>query len=325
MYPHHLHLLACPLCKAPLRLSGEQESAGQVIQGELACSACERRFPILAGVPRFVANENYAAGFGLEWNRHARTQYDSYSGIPASRDRFFGQTHWQQNLAGETILEAGSGSGRFTEQAASTGATVVSFDYSSAVDANYASNGHCDRVLIVQADIFAMPLRAATFDKVFCFGVVQHTPDPERAFKALPPMLKSGGRLCADIYKLALWRTLLQTKYYVRPFTRRIDPERLYGYVVRWVDLMWPLAGILRKLPRGYAINWRLLVADYSFLGLQGQMLKEWAYLDTFDMLAPRYDRPATLGTFRRWAIEAGLEGIEAEYTPHGVVLRALT
>lgn len=31
----------------------------------------------------------------------------------------------------------------------------------------------------------------------------------------------------------------------------------------------------------GIPINWRLLVADYSFLGLQGRMLKEWAYLDT--------------------------------------------
>ena len=323
MYPHHLPLLVCPHCKAQLRLSAQPEPSGHVMQGELACSACERRFPIVGGVPRFVPQDNYAVGFGLEWNRHARTQYDSYSGIPASRDRFFGQTHWQQDLSGQTILEAGSGSGRFTEQAASTGATVVSFDYSSAVDANFASNGQCERVLIVQADIFAMPFRAGTFDKLFCFGVLQHTPDPQRAFKGLPTMLKPGAAMCADIYKLAFFRTLLQTKYYVRPFTRRIDPVRLYGYVVRWVDLMWPLAGILRKLPRGYAINWRLLVADYSFLGLQGQMLKEWAYLDTFDMLAPRYDRPATLGTFRRWAVEAGLESIEAEYTPHGVVLRA--
>jgi hypothetical protein len=54
-------------------------------------------------------------------------------------------------------------------------------------------------------------------------------------------------------------------------------------------------------------------------------MLKEWSYLDTFDMLAPRYDRPATLKTFRRWAVDAGLTDIEAEYTPHGVVLRATT
>ena len=80
---------------------------------------------------------------------------------------------------------------------------------------------------------------------------------------------------------------------------------------------------MIRRLPKGYAINWRLLVADYSFLGLKGQMLKEWSYLDTFDMLSPRYDRPATIGAFREWAITAGLVDVDAEYTPHGVVLRA--
>ena len=139
----------------------------------------------------------------------------------------------------------------------------------------------------------------------------------------MPWPLKRGGALCADIYQATFFRTLLQTKYWVRPFTRSLDPERLYAAVKRWVDFMWPLAGLIRRLPKGYAINWRLLVADYSFLGLQGQMLKEWSYLDTFDMLAPRYDRPARIGTFSKWAKSAGLENIEAEYTPHGIVLRA--
>jgi ubiquinone/menaquinone biosynthesis C-methylase UbiE len=259
----------------------------------------------------------------LEWTKHARTQYDSYSGIPASEQRFFGQTGWPRGLDGETVLEVGSGSGRFTEQAARTGATVVSLDYSYAVDANYASNGGRDNVLIVQADVFAMPFRPHSFDRLFCFGMLQHTPSPSRAYFAQPKVLKRGGALCADIYKVSLWRTFLQTKYWVRPFTRHMNPDRLYARVVRWVDFMWPLAALIRRLPKGYAINWRLLVADYSFLGLQGQMLKEWSYLDTFDMLAPRFDRPATQETFRHWAEEAHLSEVEAFLTPHGVVLRA--
>lgn len=319
----HLALLACPDCHGSLRLAGAQKTVGEsVIDGELACERCEKGFPVSGGVPRFVPRENYASGFGLEWTRHARTQYDSYSGIPVSEQRFFGQTHWSRDLKGQLILEVGSGSGRFTEQAANTGATVVSLDYSYAVDANYASNGSRSNVLIVQGDVFAMPFRPGTFDRLFCFGVLQHTPNPSRAFAALPGVLKSGGALCADIYKATLFRTLFQTKYWVRPFTRNLNPERLYARVKAWVDFMWPLAGLIRKLPKGYAINWRLLVADYSFLGLNGQMLKEWAYLDTFDMLAPRYDRPARIGGFQEWANEAGLVDIEAEYTPHGVVLR---
>jgi SAM-dependent methyltransferase len=324
MYLEHLSLLACPDCQGSLRCAdaAEVERGAMLTEGLLTCSACHIEFPVVAGVPRFVQRDNYASGFGLEWTKHARTQYDSYSGLRVSEQRFFGQTQWPRDLRGEVLLEVGSGSGRFTEQAANTGATVVSLDYSYAVDANYASNGLRRNVLIVQADVFAMPFRPRTFNRLFCFGMLQHTPTPAHAFQSLPRMLRPDGWLCADIYKVSLTRTLLQTKYWVRPFTRNVRPDRLYASVRAWVDFMWPLARWIRKLPKGYAINWRLLVADYSFLGLEGEMLKEWSYLDTFDMLAPRYDRPATLNTFRQWAIDAGLTQIAAEYTPHGVVLR---
>jgi SAM-dependent methyltransferase len=295
----------------------------RIIEGKLVCHGCGATFAIVGGVPRFVPRENYASGFGLEWVRHARTQCDSYSGIPASERRFYGQTHWPRTLTGQLILEVGSGSGRFTEQAANTGATVVSLDYSYAVEANYAANGARPNVLIVQADVFAMPFRPGTFDRVFCFGMLQHTPDPAGAFAALPRVLRSGGALCADIYKATLFRAFLHTKYYVRPFTRRMDPERLYRGVRAWVNFIWPLASLIRRLPKGYAINWRLLVADYSPLGLEGDMLKEWSYLDTFDMLAPRYDRPVRIRTFRRWAQRANLRKVSTEYTAHGIVLRA--
>ena len=294
-----------------------------LLEGTLACQTCDREFPVVSGIPRFVPRENYASGFGLEWTRHARTQYDSYSGLKVSEQRFFSQTGWPRDLRGEIVLEVGSGSGRFTEQAANTGATVVSLDYSYAVEANHASNGGRSNVLIVQADVFAMPFRAGAFDRVFCFGMLQHTPDPARAFAALPRVLRPGGALCVDIYKATLIRALLHTKYYVRPFTRSMDPDRLYERVRGWVNFMWPLAALVRQLPRGYAVNWRLMVADYSFLGLEGELLKEWSYLDTFDMLAPRYDRPARLGTVKRWAQHAHLTDVSIAYTPHGIVLRA--
>ncbi len=97
-----------------------------------------------------------------------------YTGSDLSERRFFAETKWDRNLAGEVILEVGSGSGRFTTPAASTGAMVVSLDYSYAVEANYAQNGHRENVLIVQGDIYRMPFRKESFDKLFCIGVLQH-------------------------------------------------------------------------------------------------------------------------------------------------------
>lgn len=324
MREHHVELLACPTCQAGLRISAVECRVGpQIVAGTLTCVGCGRGYPIVRGIPRFVPARNYAASFGLEWTVHARTQYDSYSGTRLSEERFFRETGWGRNLAGQRILEVGSGSGRFTEQAASTGATVASFDYSHAVEVNYQANGHRENVLIVQGSIYQIPFRRGAFDKLFCFGVLQHTPNVRRAFFALPPMLRSGGELVCDVYKKTLPATLLGTKYYVRPITRRLKPDRLYRLTRRWVDLMWPVASVVRHIPRiGPSLNWRLLVADYSGAGLRGPMLKEWAYLDTFDMLSPRYDSPQTIGTVRAWLEEAGLTDISVGYAFNNVVGR---
>jgi 2-polyprenyl-3-methyl-5-hydroxy-6-metoxy-1,4-benzoquinol methylase len=61
-----------------------------------------------------------------------------------------------------------------------------------------------------------MPFRLGSFDKLFCFGVLQYTPDVRVAFFALPPMLKPGGEMVVDVYKKNLLLTILSTKNYVR-------------------------------------------------------------------------------------------------------------
>src|SRR5262245_44423388 len=206
MNEDHVRFLVCPTCQTRLTVA-ERGSVEErcIVEGSLACGSCSATFPIVAGVPRFVGSDNYAESFGLEWSIHSRTQYDSYSGSNVSEQRFFSETRWGRNLHGQTILEVGSGSGRFTEQALSTGALVVSFDYSRSVDANYASNGRSPNVLIVQASVFQMPFTRGSFDKVFCFGVLQHTPDVKSAFLALPQMLKTGGELVIDVYRTSIF------------------------------------------------------------------------------------------------------------------------
>ena len=83
---------------------------------------------------------------------------------------------------------------------------------------------------------------------------------------------------------------------------------------------MWPLSTKLMKIPKiGNSLNWRLLIGDYSSYGLSDALLKEWAYLDTFDMLSPRYDSPQTISTIRRWFVEAGLIDIDVHYGYNGV------
>ncbi len=318
----HLKYLACPVCRSDLVLSTiRKANADRIEEADLHCSGCNQIFPIVRSIPRFVSAENYALNFGFEWLKHARTQYDSYWGSNLSEKRFFEETHWPRDLSGDCLLEVGSGSGRFTEQAASTGAMVVSMDFSQAVEANYASNGSKDNVLIVQADLYQMPFLLGSFDRVFCFGVLQHTPDVRKAFFELPRYLKPGGYLAMDVYPRHRWyKQALKTKYWVRPFTRKMELDRLYRLVNGYVNFMWPLSRLIARLPYGWQFNKFLLVMNYQGLhNLKEDAMKEWAVLDTFDMLSPAYDHPQKIGTVRQWFEEAQLQNIEVHYGYNGI------
>jgi SAM-dependent methyltransferase len=322
MNPKFLPLLRCPKTGNELEYVDAEFSEGRVRRGFLRSRGTECLYPIIDFIPRFVSSENYAQNFGLEWNVHSKTQYDSASGHDLSHRRFVEETRWPRDLSGERILEIGSGSGRFTEPALATGATVVSFDFSGAVEANYRSNGLHENLLLVQASVFEMPFARECFDRIFCFGVLQHTPEPKAAFDAMAGFLKPGGWVATDIYIKNFYRWALPFKYWVRPFTKGRPPERLYGNIKRYVDFMWPLARILRRIPGiGSSINWKLLIADYSRLlpHADETILKQWAYLDTFDMLSPTYDYPQTVATFRRWFLESGYTNVDVHAGYNGV------
>ena len=61
------------------------------------------------------------------------------------------------DLAGQWVLDAGSGAGRFAEVALQAGAEVIALDYSRAVDACYANLKHYPNLHVVQGDIYALP------------------------------------------------------------------------------------------------------------------------------------------------------------------------
>lgn len=326
MNKDHIRFLACPKCNKNLDLLDEKtDSDGYIESGTLRCSSCNKDYPIIRSIPRFVDLDNYASGFGFQWIKHSKTQYDSFSGANLSETRFFEETKWPRNLSGEVILEVGSGSGRFTEQAASTGAMVLSMDYSIAVEANYKSNGKKDNVLIVQGDIYQMPFKRNFFDKLLCIGVLQHTPDVKKSFYELPQYLKSKGSLVIDVYKkYPLYIQIFLTKYWARPITKRINSQLLYKIISAYIKFMWPLAKLITKLPYGRNINWLLFIADYKgMFDLEDKMLRQWAILDTFDMLSPAYDYPQHIETINGWFQDNNLENIDIHYGYNGIEARA--
>lgn len=307
-----LDILRCPATGQKLALADPVSSGGEINSGTLVTEDGKHRYPIENSIPRFVPAQNYADNFGFQWNTFGPTQLDSYSGVSISSDRFYGFSGWTpEDLRGRLVLDVGCGAGRFTEIALNAGARVVALDYSSAVAANQKNNGGNDNLSVVQGDIYQLPFVPRQFDFVYCFGVLQHTPDVRKAFLSLPPQLKPGGRIAVDVYpKLA--RNLLWPKYWLRPLTKRMNPRKLFEIIRRAVPVLLPLSTLVGRFPIiGRQLKYFVPVMNYAgSLPLSREQVVEWAILDTFDMFSPAHDHPQTAGTLRRWLEEAGLESI---------------
>ena len=67
--------------------SDNSGSSGKLIMGD-------RDIPIVDGISRFVEKNNYANNFSIQWNEFKKTQYDSYTGMTFTADRFWQNTKW---------------------------------------------------------------------------------------------------------------------------------------------------------------------------------------------------------------------------------------
>jgi len=292
-----------------------------VVDGRVKSGALSDRhghsFPIVNFIPRFVSPENYASNFSAQWDSWPEllSQYDGY------KERFSKETKWGNVLTEKLVMEAGCGAGTFTEFAAATGATVLSFDLSvGGVRANYSRNGHLQNVLIVQADISRIPARKNYFNYAYCFGVLQHTPNPKEAFLNICRHLVAGeGKVATDIYTMPPpnhpYEPLWKSKYRMRKLVGWMSDQAIYKFVVAYVTLMWPVTRfILRLLPKkGVGVNRFLLFDDYPsrLPGMDAGKYKAFAMLDIHDFLAPDYDFPTEETEYRGWHLEAGLTDID--------------
>lgn len=287
-----------------------------------------RTYPAAKGIPRFVPAENYAQDFGMQWNLFPKTQLDSHTGLRLSEDRLARCLRGElAGLAGKRVLEAGSGAGRFTEVLLKYGASVDSFDYSNAVEANAANNGADPRLTLVQADIRKIPFPPASYDFVVCLGVLQHTPDPEESLRSLWRMVKPGGALVIDHYRRKL-RNYLPPPIGVagmvyRWIVLRLPAERRFQTVKRIVDFWFPIQWRFRdsRLAQFLLARFSPVVMYYPHFGLRDEaMYYEWMLLDTHDALTDRYKHRRTLGEMRRFlrtlcpdpVVTAGGNGVEA-------------
>jgi SAM-dependent methyltransferase len=298
-----LELLRCPSCKASLNRQGD----GYV------CSGCERAFPQERGVTRFVAAQNYANSFGFQWQRYARTQLDDATSDESDRDFRRKTGFTPEDLNGKLVLDVGCGMGRYADVATRWGAKVVGIDLSAA--AEVAARNLADRQFVAfQADVFALPFAAESFDYIYSIGVLHHTPNCEQAVKTLPQYLKPGGSLAVWLY--SAYNPWYRFSDLYRKVTHRLPARTLHGILRVVVPTVNAVDSMFRAVP---GIGRPLSGFVRHVFPVNRNPNREWRVLDTFDWYSPQYQSKHTYEEVFRWFESCGMEDLHVGGKPVSV------
>lgn len=314
-------ILVDPFDCTPLRLNVSDNGKNKKLVNQKG-----KAYPIIDNVIAFENKSNYTDNFGDQWTRFPNLQLDSFNGTSISKNRFFNSLKLSPNsLNGKLVLDVGCGTGRFAEIALKAGAFVVGLDYSSAAYVAAKNLNSYSNFRAIRGNIYTMPFKKNSFDLVYCFGVLQHTPDVEKAFKALTPLVKVSGFLVVDYYCKRL-TSLLGWKYIIRLITSRLK-EKTTLKILKFIHpIFYPISIIIAKIPYiGKFLSRLIPVTNYinDYPELSTEMLREWSFLDTYDNWAPKFDQPQTRATVKKWAKESNLLNIQIEEVGH-LVLRGI-
>jgi len=241
--------------------------------------------------------------YDLQWNRFRILRPEE------DRATFMSRTGLTSDdaLRGSLVLDAGCGMGRYLRIAASMGARVVGLDLSGAVHAARDLTADLPGVAIVQGDLLRTPFGSKTCDHIHSLGVLDHTPDPKRAFLELCRLLKPGGRIVIWVYPRE--RPALEAVIRVH---RAISTRLPLALVARLSRATAPIGGLKRRLMLSKnRLAARLGVAlNLLTIGVSMHPDPEVRVRDTLDCYAPKFMSRHTFDEVRSWFEEAGLTDI---------------
>jgi len=281
---------------------------------------------------------NYADNFDLQWNTFKQTQLDSYTGLDKNARNLYSSTKWSKDeLVGKSVLEAGCGPGKYTEILLNAKAQVTAFDLTTAVFVNRDQNSAKGNLYCFQGDIYNLP-NIGVYDYVFCYGVLQHCPDPDLAYRKIFERLKPGGRISIDFYTNPKIPTPWTTpKYFWRQWSTKIPPILLLRIIRGYLPFWLPIDTLIRLIPIvGPTLLGVLRIPCWNYLDILKNSLRtkpvqhavyewyQWAVMDTFDALGAKYDYPKTIQEVRTMISLDEAEEIEVFYGSNGIVANVL-
>jgi ubiquinone/menaquinone biosynthesis C-methylase UbiE len=136
-----------------------------------------------------------------------------------------------RSIAGKAFLDAGCGTGWFSQRAAGLGANVIALDIG--VKLLEKTRQKCDAALVA-GDACRLPFRDAAFDVVMSSECIEHTQDPLGAVSEMCRVLKPGGTLVITVpNKVWHWSATFAAVFTLRPY------EGLENWLGWWQLRRW--------------------------------------------------------------------------------------
>jgi len=289
----------CPSCKSDLIVDINEEIDNRIKTGSLNCECCNSSFSIINYIARFVTNEEYVSSFGDEWHLFKKVKN---SKPYMSKDEMTNYLDLNKSdIENKTILEIGCGAGPYLDiSAREYGAKhIIGVDLSRAVDAAYENVGNLKNVTIIQANLFYLPFKNATFDLIYSLGVLHHTPNTKDAFNAITPFLKQKGLASIWLYG-KYWERKIKNQNWIRKnLTSKLSSKQLFIFskIASYLYYLY-LIPIL-----GDGLRERIPIAMDKDI--------EVRQLNIFDMYSPTYINYHYLDEVYEWFVEDGFENIK--------------
>jgi SAM-dependent methyltransferase len=108
-----------------------------------------------------------------------------------------------EDYIGKDVLDAGCGSGEYSCWLASRGARVVGIDLADGTlreAREYAQKAGLSGARFEKRSVLQTGFPDASFDLVYCTGVLHHTPDPFGGLTELYRVLRPGGKVLISLY-----------------------------------------------------------------------------------------------------------------------------
>lgn len=208
----------CVACRGDLAWRSTVETDGDdVLTGTLACTVCEKHYPVRNGIARFVDDlEGYNSSWNYKWTAIDQGRGLNYRIIDQSdpayavHDLFDRNSHGGSAFArmrGGRAVDIGCGVGQYSIRSLKEHQPrkIVALDLTESVDIfrSIVRNRYpefLDRIVFAQASVFAMPLREESFDLVYSLGVLHHTGRTLDALRAACQLVRPGGDLNVWVY-----------------------------------------------------------------------------------------------------------------------------